>query len=276
MAYKASLAQETMLLELRDYHKASGLSLRELEEALGWANAKASKILRGKQGASLADLNGLMEVLKVPRAERTRLRKLRTQSRVKQVWWDAHPWISEEFGRYLALEDAAVSICTVQSVVFPGLLQIPEYMEKLFESSSSLSRVVVQDAVDVRRKRQEILEKHTLKYTAILAPGILQTGPPEILRKQLKHTIELAERPNVDICVISKDYIVSSSDLGLLVLPGGRERAATDTPLLGALVLDDPAQVRRVRRAIESYKAHALDPEESVKLMSHMLREVRE
>lgn len=276
MTYKASLAQETMLADLRKCHEDADVSYVTVEEHFGWSYAKLSRIYRGERPISLEDLNKIMGFFKLPQRQRERLRDLREQSRAKHCWWDDHPWIPRGFEKYIECEDSAVEIETVLASAFPGLIQTPEYMrEVLAENTDSSVAASLEDWIFARLQRQRIFKKAKKpKFTAFLDGSVLYRGTDPVLRGQLLHVLELLELPYMDLRLMPRNSLLVSHSLDLFKLRGSPLAAATELPFVGAFLLEDPSQVARASRVVERYRNSALSAEETSQMIKKRLGEL--
>lgn len=108
------------------------------------------------------------------------------------------------FDLYLGLEHGASRILVYSAMTAPGLLQCGRYAEALLRGhDATLEDIEVQRRLDLRMRRQEVLDRHesALELVAIVDEAVLyrQIGGPAVLGQQLDHMLAVAERPNVTI-----------------------------------------------------------------------------
>jgi hypothetical protein len=146
---------------------------------------------------SLMNLYGVAE-----RSERAKLVHI-TENVAQRGWWDS--LVSEDFADFLWAEDNARAIHDYQVSFYPGLLQHPDYAEFLIKVGlPNASDAEVARLVEARLLRGELLRKKNgptarfVIHEAVLfhrLPG----ASTAIHAAQLRHLLELAQFPNVQI-----------------------------------------------------------------------------
>ena len=92
----------------------------------------------------------------------------------------------------------------------------------------------IEQFVHVRLTRQErLVSDSPLRLWAVLSEAVLlqQVGGPEVMRAQVKHLLDAAERPNVTIQVLPFSRGAHASMFGPYVVLGFPEEAALDVVL---------------------------------------------
>jgi len=177
------------------------LSLEVVCNQLGWQQSKLSRMERGHQAISAADLASLLVIYKVIGRERRRLLHLVERQD------EPGRWIVESSGAptpLARLEAEAVSLVNAQLVRIPGPVQTAEYAHALMEAAD-----VPPDQADalvkVRLERQLILARaKPPKLDLILDEIALRrvVGSDAIMARQLRALLEAADRPNVRLWVV--------------------------------------------------------------------------
>ncbi|MFC6883775.1 MULTISPECIES: DUF5753 domain-containing protein [Actinomadura] len=154
------------------------------------------------------------------------------------VWYASLGHDPEWFGRYVTFEQRARLIRIFEPLTVPGLFQQEDYARALLASGGAADPEAV---FRERMERQAILERAFI--TAVVSEAALRwpVGTPEIMRSQLQHLLELAERPNVVILVVPMSfdtgaYAGLNGPMMLLSGDGFGELAYADSPLGGRLV----------------------------------------
>jgi transcriptional regulator with XRE-family HTH domain len=111
---------------------------------------------------------------------------------------------------YESLAQAAGSLSIVERSAVHGLLQTKAYAATVERYGPlQLTDQQVIERVDLRLARQAVLyrEPEPLQLTILIAETVLldQVGGAEVMREQLDHLIEMAERPNVDLRLLPAD-----------------------------------------------------------------------
>jgi hypothetical protein len=112
--------------------------------------------------------------------------------------------LTPAFRQYLGYESAAASIRTYHPIVVPGLLQTEDYAMAMLEPHVEEARA--RRIVELRTERQErALDSETPPWTFfVLDEAALhrQIGGARVLRRQLQHLIDMAQRPRVSVQVL--------------------------------------------------------------------------
>ncbi|MEW1721204.1 helix-turn-helix transcriptional regulator [Streptomyces sp. NPDC093109] len=194
------------LLRLRD---ASGRTQAAAADELSATATKIVKIERGWVPVRDPDIKALCEFYGVTDPALVRgllnLAKTDRERRRARGWWDQYPELLAQV-EYVALEDVAVRVRTLQVTVIPGLFQTPDYARALhvgaglWEDPDEIERYV-----ETRVARQERLtDDRPIQIWAIVAEGVLhqEVGGRDAMRAQLEHLLTLTERPNVQLQVL--------------------------------------------------------------------------
>ena len=220
---------------LRRRREQAGLSGMELASALGWTNSKVSKIERGRQMPTDADVMDWLEALDTPAAAIEAMRDQLRTLRVEQLSWrrqvrDGH---RERQERDADNEQQANLIRAVDIAAVPGLLQTPDYARHIFRSQIELLGVTaadIEDAVRARMQRQNVL------YTSGKTIEILMTetalynsvSPADVMAGQIDRLVCAVGLPGVR----------------LGILPMGR--TLPHVPWHGYWVLDDVVFIEKI------------------------------
>jgi transcriptional regulator with XRE-family HTH domain len=271
-----------LALELRRLRKVRGLPQQEAARACGWSGARLSYLENGQQPPTEDDLDQLLALYEVPDGQRERY-----YTAVKRThtsgWWERFEFLVDDWiSLYVGLEQGAKEIHTYETSIVPGLLQTPEYATAIMRSGlRHRSPREIARLVELRTARQAILTEgdEPTKLDVVLDESVLtrSTNEPEVLPGQLKHLLELAERPNVTVRILPLDGGVQTYAPGpfsLLTFPWDQP----DPGIVflehrgGALYLEDFDEIERYTLAFEGLTDLALDPKTSLATV----RETRE
>jgi Domain of unknown function (DUF5753) len=137
------------------------------------------------------------------------LRELRRDNHKRGYWTTGHNRAySEDLRLLVDLEKDAERIRSVEVEVVPALLQCESYVRSQHAEISERDGLDREDFIRARLARQEILDRPeppTLEF--VLSESCLRRmwGPPEVMREQVEHVIELSRRPNVFVQVVPFD-----------------------------------------------------------------------
>ncbi|MFF2811063.1 helix-turn-helix domain-containing protein [Streptomyces sp. NPDC058000] len=254
--------------ELRSLRTENGLSLRQLGHVLGWDSSLFGKMESGQTLGSpevvqaLDDHYGtgplLLTLWELALADPTQFR--------------------EQYRRYMALEQEAVSLWHHAVGVLPGLLQTKAYAREVLAAGGIKGAELTQQ-VEARIGRRDLLAgEDPPQFRTILSETVLRTPlrNSQEWREQLQHLSEAGEQPNMSLQVLPHGpwlHALASTDVMFLRLLDGRTVAYTESALHGELV-EASGAVERLQRTYDAIRDLALSPAESRKFIGQMLEEV--
>ncbi|SCK47840.1 Helix-turn-helix domain-containing protein [Streptomyces sp. WMMB 714] len=190
------------------------------------------------------------------------------------------PGLAAWFRRWARLEKEAVSLCTYECRLVPGLLQSEAYARAVFDNSvPPLSDEQMEDQVTARMLRQEpIRTRPNASFSFVMEEHIVrrQLGGTGVTRGQLDHMLTLAELRNVTVQimpVLSMSHAGLDGPLALLETRDGRRLAYSEGQKNGRLIADvTEAAVLHQRYA--TLRSQALSPSDSVGLLRRIRGEL--
>ncbi|GAA1354020.1 helix-turn-helix domain-containing protein [Streptomyces beijiangensis] len=188
---------------------------------------------------------------------------------------------AEYFAHVVDLERTATKICEFAPTVVPGLLQTAEYARAVtIAANPFVTDEYVEEKVSARLERAVILKDATRpEYWAVLHESTLRiaVGGPAAMAGQLDHIAELMRDRTAMVMVIpfaAGAHASMLGDLRLMEFEDAPPTAYTETSFSGTL-LDDPAVVKRARRAYDLIGAVALSPKASLTLIESAAEDFR-
>jgi hypothetical protein len=128
-------------------------------------------------------------------------------SRERSWWIGYRELVSQEYLVFLGYESSASIVRNFEPLLIPGLLQTEEYAREILSEIGGLgSKKVIDGLVELRMQRQELLlerdEPPSLDF--ILDEAVIRrvVGGPSVMRRQLNHLRDLADRPNVTVRIM--------------------------------------------------------------------------
>jgi transcriptional regulator with XRE-family HTH domain len=160
---------------------------------------------RAERGARIprpGDLRLMLAAYGTPPAEVEWLVSLAREAR-QRGWW--HPYqgsIRPSYAPYIGFETEATAIREYASELVPGLMQTEAYYRAVIATNPPA--VDVEQIVRLRKERQARFQEEDWSYRAVLNEAVVRrpAGGADVMRGQLSHLLELAERPNVTIQVV--------------------------------------------------------------------------
>ncbi|WP_333768281.1 helix-turn-helix domain-containing protein [Streptomyces sp. IBSBF 2435] len=196
---------------------------------------------------------------------------------IKQV--ARQPGLAVWFRQWARHEAMAISLCTYECRVVPGLLQTETYARAVSMSVPPLAREADVDArIKARLERQELLS--TLReppcaFSFIIEQSVLErhTGGEEVTRELLDHLLELVGRQwNVEIQIMPLRQPVHAGldgPLQLLETPDNHWFGYSEGQENGRLI-SDPKSISVLQQRYAKLRSQALTPEDSTSLLERM------
>ncbi|NEW30353.1 helix-turn-helix domain-containing protein [Nocardia cyriacigeorgica] len=234
-------------------------------------------------------INALCDLYESSADERRELLWLAEEAK-KDGWWQSYvDAMVPEVKLYLDLERAASTVTTWQSVVVPGLLQIPAYRRAMWEVFNSQGRAVDGDQeidlVAERQARLDDVDGFTLNVLLWESALCHRIGDIRAMADQVEHLIEASERPNVSIRVVE---FSAPSHLGLMTkdfvyleFPEHLNPVLSEPPVvyvegyMGDLYLEKPREIERYQAACANIRQVALSERDTQGMLEGLLKEYR-
>ncbi|GLF97336.1 helix-turn-helix domain-containing protein [Streptomyces yaizuensis] len=256
--------------ELRKMREATGINAREAAALLGVDHTKVSHVETARFGISARRLRALADIYGC--TDRTYVDALVEMATDRTKGWD------EEYRGVLPagfldltdLERRATSLRTYQIAHLPGLTQTEEYARAVFRFG--FPRLSPEDAevrIAHRLRRARVLDRvDGPDFSAVIHEAALRMrfGGMDTVRGQLGHLLELSERPNCTLRVLTfeADGFAGS---GQSVLLAGGPVPWLDTVHLdsahGAQFLHTEAELDVYRELLGAAEERSLPPEQS-------------
>ncbi|WP_225684620.1 helix-turn-helix domain-containing protein [Streptomyces pseudogriseolus] len=178
--------------------------------------------------------------------------------------------------RWARLEREAVSLCTYECRLVPGLLQSEGYARALFENRIPLlTDEQLEAQVEARMERQRMLrERPTVPFHFIVEEAVLRRrlGGAEVRRAQLDYVLEQTAPRNVTLQVMPLEaeyHSCMDGPLRLLETPEGRRLAYSEGQESGRLI-GDSKEVRVLQQRYDTLRSQALHPKDSRALLERL------
>ncbi|MBP2323648.1 transcriptional regulator with XRE-family HTH domain [Kibdelosporangium banguiense] len=263
-------------IELAHHRRQAGLSLSEAAEKSGVGRPKIGHMETSKYIQWPADVATLMSTYGAAKHDADRLASLAGTTAGKS--WVA-PWsniVPDWFRTFVGLEGLAENEFVFEPILLPGLLQTADYAEAVTEATGFVRRDHSERFVSFRLARaKRLTDDDPLNLHAVIAEGALRlaVGTPEIRRAQLKHLLALAKLPNVTIQVVRPEDGPHAANTGhLVVLDFAQAQSIAYAERVdGAVYIQDPADVRTYKMAVENLKSVALSPAKSLSRIRELI-----
>jgi transcriptional regulator with XRE-family HTH domain len=262
-------------IELRRLREEAGLTCEQVGDQLGYSGTRISRIETGKISAKPGDVHELLEVYGVIGPAADALVQLARDAR-KKGWWHTYGMnLPEWFQAYVGFEAEAATFRDFQPLYIPGLLQTEDYARAVLQAAPVPGTPEEIDRqVTVRMARQGILASGSppeLWFVISETALRVHVGSPEVMRAQLEHLAQLAERPNVTIQILpfaAAAHVNPITGFRLLGFPDPKDPTVVYIEhLTGALFLEREDEIRRYTVVFDHLRAEALGKGASVDLI---------
>ncbi|MFJ6681162.1 helix-turn-helix domain-containing protein [Streptomyces werraensis] len=266
--------------DLRRLRELAGLTLEEAGALVGISKATLSRYETKEGVVKWPAVDALCREYGATDEERLALVELAKGARIQGWWRSLADPIPESMNLMLTLEDEVVREDHYACMYVPGLLQTRAYAEAVHRASEvRCEEREVQHMVDIRMKRQELLERQDPPHLwAVIDEAALRrrVGGREVMREQLEHVLTMAERSRITVQVLPFDRGAHAAAVGSFAVLRGQapELDVVYVDLLGGgLFMEKPEELERYKLAFEYLSAQALDFESSTDLIDRISKE---
>ncbi|HYZ57041.1 MAG TPA: helix-turn-helix transcriptional regulator [Streptosporangiaceae bacterium] len=264
--------------ELRRLREQAGLTCEEVGQRLECSGTRISRIETGRINVRPGDVREMLEIYGVTGSEAASLVQLAREAR-RKGWWHAYGRVFPTwFEAYIGLESEAVRLRDFQPLVMPGLLQTEDYARAVLRAAPDTgSTKDIDQQVALRMDRQAILaQANPPDLWVVLSESVLraQVGGPAVMRAQLSHLIDTAERATVTLQVLpftTPAHVHPISPFTILEFAEATDPAVVYLEhLTGSLFLESKDEVRRYTVVFDHLCAEALGADQSAGLIAQI------
>jgi transcriptional regulator with XRE-family HTH domain len=269
--------------QLRRLREAKRITLEDAGRVIRASHSKISRLETGRVGFKDRDISDLLTFYGVTdEKERESLRALAQRANAPGWWHDYSDILPSWFEAYVGLEEVATQVRAYEVQFVPGLLQSEDYARAvtLLGHDDELPREV-ERRVRLRMARQAVLERaEPPNVWAVVDEAVLRrpTGSPAVMQGQLKHLLDLAERPNITIQIMPFQVGGHSAAGGAFSILRFAEPDLPDVVyvenLTSALYLDKQADVDSYLLAAERLSIAAHEPNETPRILEEIIRQL--
>ncbi|MEV6530507.1 helix-turn-helix transcriptional regulator [Streptomyces sp. NPDC051639] len=184
------------------------------------------------------------------------------------------------FRRWARLEREAVSLCTYECRLVPGLLQSQAYARAVFEGTIPLRTDAELEAqLAARMERQAIMrDRPTVPFSFIVEEHVFRRrfGDAEAMRELYDHVLERSAPRNVTFQVVPLEaglHACLDGPLQVLETPAGQRLGYSEGQKNGRLI-SDPKEVSVLCQRYDTLRSQALSPKESRDLLERLRGEL--
>ncbi|WP_406499231.1 helix-turn-helix domain-containing protein [Streptomyces sp. NBC_00846] len=186
------------------------------------------------------------------------------------------PGLAAWFRRWARLEKVAVSLCTYECRLVPGLLQSEGYARAAFDNSiPPQSDEQMEAQVTARMERQQLIrERPNTSFSFVMEEHIVRRrlGGTEVTQGQLDIILDFAELRNVSVQIMPINSVCHAGLDGPLALAetsDGRRLAYSEGQKNGRLIAD-PTEAAVLHQRYATLRSQALTPLDSLGLLKQI------
>lgn len=280
MAVGPTTRRRQLGADLRRLRELRGLTLEEAGARVGISKATLSRYETKEGTVKWPAVDALCREYDASDEERLALVELAKGARIQGWWRSLADPIPESMNLMLTLEDEVVREDHYACMYIPGLLQTREYAEAVHRASEiQCPEREVQHMVDIRMKRQELLDRDEPPHVwCVIDEAALRrrVGGPDVMREQLRQVLALSQRPHVTVQVLPFSTGAHAAAVGSFAVLRGPtpELDVVYVDLIGGgLFMEKQQELQRYRLAFEYLSAQALDLESSAEIIARIGKE---
>jgi len=276
------VGRRRLALDLRRRRIAAGATIDDVARHLECSPAKVSRMETGAVGVRLQDMRAMADFYALPARERDELFGLVRQARAKGWWHDYADVVPPDSATFYGLEDGCTTIGQHVVSLVPGLLQTPRYARALLGTAPGAPERVVARRVELRLRRQEILDRPQAPLVSIVLDEAVLCRPiggPDVMAEQLDHILAMAARPAVTVRVLPfAAGAHPAAGVGFTVFGFGDPElppVVYGEQLSRNAYVDDAGEVAVYTDALAAAERVAADPDRSHDLISSRVARLR-
>jgi hypothetical protein len=264
-------------VELTKFRERAGKKIGQAAKAIDCSPGKIGHMESGRNQQQPSEVRDLLRFYGADQADVDRLSSL-AGSAGEQTWWA--PWadvVPDWLRTFVGLEGLAARSSIYAPLVIPALLQTEEYALGVTAGNIRVRPDHNERTVRMRMERQRRLddEEEPLQLTVMIEEVVLDrpVGGPDVLRAQLKHVLNIMERANVDVQVLSTAVGAHDGLVGpFTVFDFQKAQSIAYVELVnGAFYVQDQDQVSGYTRTVDRLREVALSPATSIDVIQARL-----
>ncbi|MEU9172208.1 helix-turn-helix transcriptional regulator [Streptomyces sp. NPDC048420] len=280
MAVGPTTRRRQLGADLRRLRERKGLTLEEAGARVGISKATLSRYETKEGTVKWPAVDALCREYDASDEERLALVELAKGAKIQGWWRSLADPIPESMNLMLTLEDEVVREDHYACMYIPGLLQTRAYAEAVHRASEvQCPEREVQHMVDIRMKRQELLDREEPPHIwCVIDEAALrrQVGGRKVMQEQLRHLLALTQRPHITVQVLPFSKGAHAAAVGSFAIlrgPAPNLDVVYVDLLSGGLFMENRQELARYRSAFEYLSAQALDLEASTEIINDINQE---
>jgi transcriptional regulator with XRE-family HTH domain len=257
----------SLATELVKLRSEAGLNTRNAAKLVGMSASTLNRLENGGKVIEPEDVSALLVAYGVTGPEREQLLNLSREPHLPGWWETSGTPLPQQLPALIRFESEATRIVHASMLRVPGLMQTPEYARAVM-TSGDVAEPETETMVATRLGRQAILSRPKPPYyLAIIDEAVLRrpVGGAEVMASQVRHIIELANRPHIELRILP---FSAGTHTGLdgtyVILEFFKARTIVYLEhKRSSLFLDEADEVTPFRKATDTLVRTALGPGDS-------------
>lgn len=281
-----SVRQRRVSAELREWRTRSGLTCKEVADALGVSVAKVSRMETGERGLFADDVSALLGLYRVPQQRRVELLDMVRNCHEPNWWHIGESGLPAELPKLwtelIDIEKRAASITNFETMYVPGLVQTPEYAGEVLRGVpvDPVPEADVPGLVGARMARTMVLSgRPAPRIGLIIDEAALRrpVGGSGVMVSQLHHLLACARRENVRLQVLPFAAGATPGLAGPSALYDLRDGSSVVyiEGVTASGFVGEEAAIKATRLVLRKIAKAALDPVDSARLIAKIAEEYR-
>jgi transcriptional regulator with XRE-family HTH domain len=270
----ASVRQRRVSAELRALRQERNLTCQQVADALDCSVSKISRMETGVRGLYPEDVAIMLGYYQAPARLRDELLELVREG--QQPNWIQVAGVPKLWRDLMRFENDAIAIFNFEPLYIPGLLQTGDYARAVIGAvNRDYAEGALEQLVRTRMGRQSILSRFGGPTLSVIMDEMAlrrPVGESGVMRGQLQHLLNMAERPRIEIRVVPMmvgEY--SGLDGPAMILEFADQPTLVYSEIRGANgFLEESAAVSLVKVAWQEIRSVALAPDDSARLIAEI------
>ncbi|MQA09964.1 MAG: helix-turn-helix domain-containing protein [Pseudonocardiaceae bacterium] len=265
---------------LREVRETAGLSQRRLATKISRDQGVVSRWETGDRIPDVADVAQYLTALGIAGARYDEV--VGMAGNLDTPRWVAItlPEQRAQLAGLLDLESTASAITDISPLLIPGLLQTRDYTKEIM-AAAALPAEELSTRVAIRAGRRDVITRpDPASLLALIGEAALRQMivPPELMARQLRYVLEMAERPNVDVRVLPfrAGWHPGVEGPFTLIEPRGESPVVHLEKRESGLFLHEEKDVAVYRQAVDWVLKAGMSAEDSAQLVDEVIKEMEQ
>jgi transcriptional regulator with XRE-family HTH domain len=269
--------------QLRRLREAADITPEQAGFAIRASRSKISRLETGRVKLKPRDVKDLLTLYGVTdESVQAKIQTLVKQSNTPDWWTKYSDILPDWFESYLGFESAASTIRSFEIQFVHGLFQTEDYARAVTRLGRKTAPAdEIEERVRLRLSRQALhTRQQPPKIWSVMDEAVLRrpVGGAAVMRGQLKHLLEMAQKPHVTLQVVPFSRGGHAGESGSFAVLRFEERDLPDVvyieQLTGAIYLDQRSDVEQYLEVLDALSGEALTPDATTRFIEQVAREI--